>query len=98
MPRKRSGFHPRTHAMKILFWPALIILIVMAVTVRLGFWQRDRAHQKEHLNAQMVAFESAPAQKVGAKPMSLKEVEFHRVMARGAFMADQGVHLDNRPY
>jgi surfeit locus 1 family protein len=42
--------------MKIRFWPALIILIVMAVTVRLGFWQRDRAHQKEALNAQIVAF------------------------------------------
>lgn len=84
--------------MKIRFWPALIILIVMAVTIRLGFWQRDRAHQKEQLNARIVAFENAPAQRLGAVPMALKDIEFHRVTARGTFMPDQVVYLDNRPY
>jgi surfeit locus 1 family protein len=84
--------------MKIRFWPALIILIVMAVTVRLGFWQRDRAHQKEALNAHIVAFESAPAQRVGATPIPLKDIEFHRVTARGTFMPDKVIYLDNRPY
>lgn len=84
--------------MKIRFWPALIILIVMAVTVRLGFWQRDRAHQKEQLNARIVAFENAPAQRVSAAPIALKDVEFHRVQARGTFLPDQVVYLDNRPY
>jgi surfeit locus 1 family protein len=84
--------------MKIRFWPALIILIVMAVTVRLGFWQRDRAHQKEALNAHIVAFESAPPQRVGATLIPLKDIEFHRVMARGTFMPDKAVYLDNRPY
>jgi surfeit locus 1 family protein len=84
--------------MKIRFWPALIILIVMAITVRLGFWQRDRAHQKEALNAQIVAFEQAPVQRVGAAPIALKDINFHRVMARGTFMPERVVYLDNRPY
>ena len=43
--------------MKIRLWPTVLILIVVAITLRLGFWQRDRAHQKEALNAQIVAFE-----------------------------------------
>ena len=84
--------------MKIRFWPALIILVVMAITVRLGFWQRDRAHQKEALNAQIVAFEQAPVQRVGAAAIALKDVNFHRVTARGTFMPDRVVFLDNRPY
>jgi cytochrome oxidase assembly protein ShyY1 len=84
--------------MKIRFWPALIILVVMAITVRLGFWQRDRAHQKEALNAQIVAFEQAPVQRVGAAPIALKDINFHRVMARGTFMPEWVVYLDNRPY
>jgi surfeit locus 1 family protein len=84
--------------MKIRFWPALIILVVMAITVRLGFWQRDRAHQKEALNAQIVAFEQAPVQRVGAAPIALKDINFHRVTARGTFMPDRVVYLDNRPY
>ncbi|SAL21476.1 SURF1 family protein [Caballeronia telluris] len=84
--------------MKIRFWPAFLILIVVAVTVKLGFWQRDRAHQKEALNARIVAFENAPAERVGVMPIPLKDIEFHRVLARGEFLPEQVVYLDNRPY
>jgi surfeit locus 1 family protein len=84
--------------MKIRLIPTLLILIVVAVTVRLGFWQRDRAHQKEALQAQITQFEHAPAQNIGAAPVALKDIEFHRVRAAGQFMPQQVVYLDNRPY
>ncbi|RQH04631.1 SURF1 family protein [Paraburkholderia dinghuensis] len=84
--------------MKIRLVPALLILVVMAVTIRLGFWQRERAHQKEALQAQIERFESAPPQVVGAVPLPLKDIEFHRVRATGTFMPDLVVYLDNRPY
>ncbi|MCC8404266.1 SURF1 family protein [Paraburkholderia sp. MMS20-SJTN17] len=84
--------------MKIRLIPALLILLVVVVTVRLGFWQRDRAHQKEALEARMTQFENAPALPVSAAPLPLKDVEFHRVKARGSFVADKVVYLDNRPY
>ncbi|MEM5341846.1 SURF1 family protein [Paraburkholderia azotifigens] len=84
--------------MKIRLIPTLLILIVVAVTVRLGFWQRDRAHQKEALQAQITQFENAPAQNIGAAPIALKDIEFHRVRAVGQFMPQQVVYLDNRPY
>jgi cytochrome oxidase assembly protein ShyY1 len=84
--------------MKIRFWPALLILIVVAVTVRLGFWQRERAHEKEALNEKIVAFAHAPAQRVGVAPVALKDIEFHRVLARGEFLPDEVVYLENRPY
>jgi surfeit locus 1 family protein len=84
--------------MKIRWLPALLILIVVAVTVRLGFWQRDRAHQKEALEARITQFENAPAVAVSAAPVALKDIEFHRVRATGQFMPEQVVYLDNRPY
>ncbi|WP_153101472.1 SURF1 family protein [Paraburkholderia hayleyella] len=84
--------------MKIRWLPALLILLVVAVTVRLGFWQRDRAHQKETLQAHITQFEHAPAQSVGATPLVLNEIEFHRVRALGQFVSGQVVYLDNRPY
>ncbi|HEV3424409.1 MAG TPA: SURF1 family protein [Paraburkholderia sp.] len=84
--------------MKIRWLPALLILIVVAVTVRLGFWQRDRAHQKEALQAHITQYENAPAQSIGSAPIALKDIEFHRVRARGSFVADKVVYLDNRPY
>ena len=84
--------------MKFRLIPALLILLVIVVTVRLGFWQRDRAHQKEALEAHITQFENAPAQPVGGAPVDLKDIEFHRVKARGSFVADKVVYLDNRPY
>lgn len=45
--------------MKIRWLPALLILVVVAVTIRLGFWQRDRAHQKEALQASIARYEQA---------------------------------------
>ena len=84
--------------MKFRLIPVLLILLVVVVTVRLGFWQRDRAQQKEALEARITQFENAPALPVGAAPLALKDVEFHRVKARGSFVADKVVYLDNRPY
>lgn len=94
----RRAVAVRSCAMKIRLLPALLILIVVAVTVRLGFWQRDRAHQKEALQAQITQFENAPAQTIGAAPVALKDIEFHRVRAVGSFVPEQVVYLDNRPY
>jgi surfeit locus 1 family protein len=84
--------------MKFRLFPAMLILVVIAITVRLGFWQRDRAHQKEALEARITQFENAPAQPVGAAPVALNDIEFHRVRAVGSFMPEQVVYLDNRPY
>jgi surfeit locus 1 family protein len=84
--------------MKIRLLPALLILFVMAVTIRLGFWQRDRAHQKEALQAQIERYEHASPLKVGAQPIPLASIEYHRVRAVGRFMPEHVVYLDNRPY
>ena len=84
--------------MKIRLVPALLIVLVMAVTIRLGFWQRDRAHQKEALQAQIDRYEHASPQPVGAAPIALASIEYHRVRAVGRFMPEHVVYLDNRPY
>lgn len=84
--------------MKIRLVPALLIALVMAVTIRLGFWQLDRAHQKEALQAQIDRYEHAPAQSVGAQAVPLSSIEYHRVRAVGRFMPQHVVYLDNRPY
>ncbi|CAH2789528.1 MAG: Cytochrome oxidase biogenesis protein Surf1, facilitates heme A insertion [uncultured Paraburkholderia sp.] len=84
--------------MKFRLVPALLILLVVVVTVRLGFWQRDRAHRKEALEAQITQFEHASTQTLTGAPVALKDIEFHRVKARGSFVADKVVYLGNRPY
>jgi surfeit locus 1 family protein len=83
---------------KIRLIPALLILLAMAVTTRLGFWQLDRAHQKEALEAQIMRYAHAAPQAVTAAPISLQSIEFHRVRASGRFVPQHVVYLDNRPY
>ncbi|KWZ44259.1 hypothetical protein WS72_16290 [Burkholderia savannae] len=84
--------------MKIRWLPALLILAVIAVTVRLGFWQLDRAHQKEALEARIARYEHANPVDVPRESVALKDIEFHRVRAVGRFMPELAVFLDNRPY
>jgi cytochrome oxidase assembly protein ShyY1 len=83
---------------KIRLIPALLILFVMGLTTRLGFWQLDRAHQKEALEAQILRYEHASPQNVSAVPIPLGSIEFHRVRAIGRFVPQDVVYLDNRPY
>ncbi|MGN6804878.1 MAG: SURF1 family protein [Trinickia sp.] len=84
--------------MKFRLVPALLILFVMAVTIRLGFWQLDRAHQKEAIEARISRYESAPPQIVTKAPIAAQAIEYHRVRAYGRFVPQRVVYLDNRPY
>ncbi len=84
--------------LKIRFWPALLVLAVVALTLRLGFWQRARAHEKEALAARLARFEQAAPVPVGAKLIPLSEIEFRPVSAQGHFMPEYAVYLDNRPH
>jgi len=84
--------------MKFRLVPVVLILFVMAVTIRLGFWQLDRAHQREALQAKIERAEHATPVAVGATPIALEDINFHSVRATGTFRPDLVVYLDNRPY
>jgi len=84
--------------LKIRFWPAVTVLAVAALTTSLGFWQRGRAHEKEARQARIEQFAQAPATTLGAASLPLAAVEYHKLRARGRFLSDLTVYLDNRPY
>ncbi|MCY0387158.1 SURF1 family protein [Robbsia sp. Bb-Pol-6] len=83
---------------RIRVWPAAALVAVMAVTIALGFWQRDRAHQKETRQRAIVAYAHMPARRLGAERVSLAAIAYHRVVLRGHFLADRVVYLDNRSH
>jgi len=90
--------NPGRSMLKIRFWPALAVLVVAALTTSLGFWQRGRAYEKEARQARIEQFAQAPAIPLGAVHLQPAAVEYHRLSARGRFLSDLTVYLDNRPY
>ncbi len=74
------------------------MLVVAAITVSLGFWQLDRAAGKRALAGQADAARAAPPVRVGASPLGPDEVTNRRLVARGAWLSDKAVFLDNRTH
>lgn len=78
--------------------PFVAAIVAAAVGITLGQWQTRRALEKESIEAKMSARESAAPLPVTAVPQEIDEVEYRHVVARGQFVGDWTVYLDNRPY
>lgn len=76
--------------------PLLAAILGIALTASAGKWQLNRASEKEQLQA---AYDRGAADapiSLSGKPVSVGEVRLHRVEARGEFVPQAMVLLDNR--
>jgi surfeit locus 1 family protein len=72
----------------------LLTLVAAGLTARLGFWQLDRAAQKEALQVAVQASGDMPP----LQTAELSGAQLHRrVQLVGHWLADKTVFLDNRP-
>ena len=87
---------PRTRAFA---WVTLAMLVGVALTVRLGFWQLSRAADKEARHAAIVAQMTAPVLDTAtllAQPAQFEQLH-QRVALKGEWLPEHSVYLDNRP-
>jgi surfeit locus 1 family protein len=87
---------PRSRA---FVWVTLAMLVGVAVTVRLGFWQLSRADQKQAQHAAIVEQKSAPVlltETLLEQPTLFKQLH-RRVQLQGRWLGEHTVYLDNRP-
>jgi surfeit locus 1 family protein len=78
---------------------ALAAVAFALLTARLGWWQLDRAAQKEALQQALeysVALPPLPAQALARTPAPAAEQLHRRVMVRGQWLPERTVFLDNR--
>lgn len=82
---------------------ALVVLFAtifgIALAMRLGFWQLDRAHQKIALQTSLDARASEPALGASAlahTPAEAEAQQHRRVVLHGRWLAERTVFLDNR--
>ena len=87
---------PRTRSLLLL----LLTVLGMALTARLGFWQLDRAAQKQALQAAIERRAELPALtglELLPEPAAAQAQVHRKVRLRGHWLDDKTVFLDNRP-
>lgn len=75
------------------------MLVGVAVTIRLGFWQLSRADQKLAQHSAIMAQQTAPvllSETLVAQPALFKQLH-RRVQLQGKWLTEHTVYLDNRP-
>lgn len=82
-------------------WLLLVATVAGALlTARLGWWQLDRAAQKEALQAAIAVRAAEPvldgAAALAADAVAAEAQEHRRARVSGQWLADRTVHLDNR--
>jgi surfeit locus 1 family protein len=72
-------------------------LLVVAIGCSAGVWQLGRAHTKIALAANLLARQQMPILSANAGPWTLEEATERRMIARGHYIPEAAVWLDNRP-
>ena len=78
--------------------PTLAAVLVVGVTLRLGFWQLDRAHQREAIEAKMLVAQLAPPVILRSELIDAKSLEARQAQAQGEWVVDRMILLDNQIY
>jgi len=76
--------------------PTLATVAMIALTVSLGNWQIRRGHDKEALQQRFDALGKEPPVDLGVAKVDASVLDLRRVRARGTWLPDYLVLLDNR--
>jgi surfeit locus 1 family protein len=72
-------------------------LLVVAIGCCAGIWQLGRAETKIALAANLLARQQMPILNANAGPWALEEASERRMIARGQYIPEAAIWLDNRP-
>ncbi|HEY8855779.1 MAG TPA: SURF1 family protein [Rugosibacter sp.] len=78
--------------------PTLAALLVIIVTSRLGFWQLDRAHQRDALEERMLEVKNLPPIVLGATLLNAKRFVAYPAKVQGEWVKEKMLFLDNQIY
>lgn len=85
------------HRFRPTLWGTVAALGGFAAALGLGYWQLDRAEQKLMRAAEHAELARKPALRLGQEPLPKGEsIELRRVEARGRFVPEAIVLIDNR--
>lgn len=80
------------------WWATLLTAAGIALTTALGFWQLNRANEKQALQSRIDDYAKAEPTAIGRDSFNPADVLLKPVQARGRFEPRHAVFLDNRVY
>lgn len=83
------SFRPRA-------WPTIAALLGLGLTVSACYWQYGRGLEKDRIEAQRSAADDRALVTLGAQPIAEEAIRYRRISARGEFLPDAVVFLDNQ--
>ena len=72
-------------------------LLVVAIACTAGIWQLNRADSKVVLASNLLARQQLPILSANASPFTLEDASERRMIARGQYIPQAAIWLDNRP-
>jgi surfeit locus 1 family protein len=78
--------------------PTLLMVLFTPLFCGLGVWQLDRAEQKRQIAGALELRRKLPVLSIGADLPATEELEFRRLQARGRFLHDRTVLIENRKF
>jgi surfeit locus 1 family protein len=83
---------------KPALWPTLVTLIFLVFLTSLGFWQLDRARQKQEILDKYQADHGGTAISIDTSSLSVQGLDYQLAEAKGVFNTEQQFLLDNRTH
>jgi surfeit locus 1 family protein len=89
---------PQSFEFKPRLWSSIAAGVVLLLTLWLGNWQLNRAHEKLELEARLEELAKQPPVSVPTTPVNPDEYQFRHVEVQGQFAEPYTIYLDNRIY
>lgn len=97
--------NPRVTAMRIgnrdfrpRLWPTIATVVLLPVLIALGFWQLDRAQEKQAIQERFEHRARKAPLVLGADMVLPDEVHYRRVTARGTYDGNHQLLIDNKVF
>src|SRR5690606_26115537 len=83
---------------KPALWSTIVVLLMTALFLRLGFWQLSRAEEKDIQFTLLEHYAQQPPVTVPASFVELDDYLYRQVEVRGYFDSEYTIFLDNKLY
>ena len=76
----------------------ILVLLLLPLLIRLGFWQLARADQKRAIIAAQNAKLALPPKLIDGKESDSEDLEYRRLQVSGTFLTDYQIFIDNKTH